>query len=232
MFEFRKLRVFQYEANRIYLSHLGKRQRVQDIKTVLRNRISMEFCPICYKQTKKEIWKKENRFKESRWVFCPNHGYVKEDQQRTTACSKRNNGKYFLRIKPLITKGSVAIYNENNKIVSAAGRVLIMSIMFITISLCFILGYFVGTNASPPFLMYSVQVGAFSDASHAMTLKTLLATKGYKAVIEKPGLARRDQFYRVFIGKQSNRNSAKILSAKIKETEGIQAFVTSIQDKK
>jgi hypothetical protein len=189
----------------------------------------MEFCPICYKQIEKEIWKKENGFKESRWVFCPNHGYLKEGQQRITARFKRNNRKYFLRINPSITKGSIAIYNE---IVSAAGRVLIMSIIFITISLCFILGYFVGTNANSPIFMYSVQVGAFSDVSHAMTLKKLLAAKGYKAVIEKPGSLRRDQFYRVFIGKQSSRNSAEILSAKIKETEGIQAFVTSIRHKK
>jgi hypothetical protein len=188
----------------------------------------LEFCPICYKQTEKEIWKKENRFKESKWVFCPKHGYVKQDQQRITARSKRNNRKYFLRINPPITKESIAIYNE---IVSAAGRVLIMSIMFVTISLCFILGYFVGTNATPPIFMYSVQVGAFSDASHAMTLKTLLAAKGYKAVIEKPGSVRKDQFYRVFIGEQSNRSSAEILSARIEGTEGIQAFVTSVQNK-
>ncbi len=205
---------------------------LQDIRTGWGNRISMEFCPICYKQIEKEIWKKENRFKESRWVFCPNHGYVKEDQQRITARSKRNNGKYLLRINPSITKAIAAIYNENNAIISTVGRVLIMSTIFIAILLCFILGYFVGTNATNPLeFMYSVQVGAFSDESHARTLKTLLAAKGYKADIKEPGSVRGNQLYRVRIGKLSNRNSAEILSAKIEEAEGIQAFVTSIKNK-
>ncbi len=188
----------------------------------------MEFCPICYKQTEKEIWKKENRFKESRWVFCPNHGYIKDEQQRTTVRPKINIKKNFIRTNLSIPKGSTAIYHE---IISTVGRVLIMSTLFTTISLCFILGYFVGTSANnPPQFMYSVQVGAFSNSSHAMSLKTLLATKGYKADIEGPGSVREDQLYRVCIGKLRDRNSAEILSAKIEATEGIQTFVISIQN--
>jgi cell division septation protein DedD len=78
--------------------------------------------------------------------------------------------------------------------------------------------------------MYSVQVGAFSNAAHAISLKTLLDAKGYAADIEEPRSIREGRLYRVCIGKLSNRDSAKILSEKIEATEGIKAFVIPLEE--
>ncbi len=133
-----------------------------------RQNISMEFCPICYKQTEKEIWKKENRFTESRWVFCPNHGYIKDDQQRTALNSKIQSAKRR-RIHAQATKRSAA---KKQAHIFFLSRGLITSVLCIIVSLCMVLGYFVGMYANRhKDTIYPLQVGFFNEASHAKLSK-------------------------------------------------------------
>jgi cell division septation protein DedD len=73
--------------------------------------------------------------------------------------------------------------------------------------------------------VFTVQIGAFENASYAQSLKTLLDKKGYHAYIIPTKKKRK--LYKVCIEKLSDRKKAKALSEKIKETEGYQAFVTS-----
>jgi hypothetical protein len=124
----------------------------------------MEFCPICYKQTEKEIWKKENRFKEIRWVFCPNHGYIKDDQRRTALNLKIQAAKKR-RIRSAALKKPSALYNKHAFLLSKG---LIISVLFIIISICTVLGFFVGVQANRhKDIIYSSHIGSFNKASHA-----------------------------------------------------------------
>ena len=102
----------------------------------------MEFCPICYKHIEKEIWKKENKFKEIRWVFCPNHGYVKDEQQRTSLNARiqaaRKQGVYSAE-----SKRPPFIQNNRGFLI---GKGAITSFLCMLILLCAALGYFVGVH--------------------------------------------------------------------------------------
>ena len=73
--------------------------------------------------------------------------------------------------------------------------------------------------------LFTIQVGAFNDAYYAKALKTRLNKKGYHAFITISS-SKEGRFYKVLVGKFSNRGKAEMLSAKIKRAEGIQTFVT------
>lgn len=81
----------------------------------------------------------------------------------------------------------------------------------------------------PKEAIFTVQVGAFRNASYAETLATWLKDKGYNAYITATGPKEGEKFYKVYIGKFAKKEKAKILSEKIKSSEGLQAFVTLLQ---
>jgi len=81
----------------------------------------------------------------------------------------------------------------------------------------------------PKEAVFTVQVGAFRNASYAEALATWLKDKGYNAYITVIGSKEGEKLYKVYIGKFINREKAKTLSEKIKSSEGLQAFVTSLQ---
>jgi cell division septation protein DedD len=78
----------------------------------------------------------------------------------------------------------------------------------------------------PSEAIFTVQVGAFSNASYAEALATWLKEKGYH-VYTLLGSKEGKKLYKVCIGKFIEREKAKILSEKIKNSEGLQTFVTS-----
>ena len=80
-------------------------------------------------------------------------------------------------------------------------------------------------SSKTPSAVFTVQAGAFENASYAQSLKTLLDKKGYHAYIIPS--KKKGKLYKVCIEKFSDREKAKTLSEKIKKTEGIHAFVTS-----
>ena len=74
--------------------------------------------------------------------------------------------------------------------------------------------------------VFTVQVGAFEDASYAEALKKELNKKGYKVYITTLELKGNEKLHKVCIGKFSSREKAEVLSTKIKKKEGLQTFVT------
>jgi len=79
----------------------------------------------------------------------------------------------------------------------------------------------------PSKTVFTVQVGSFEDASYAEALKKELNKKGYKVYITTLKLKGNEKLYKVCIGRFSSREKADLLSAKIKNKEGLQTFVTS-----
>jgi septal ring-binding cell division protein DamX len=75
-------------------------------------------------------------------------------------------------------------------------------------------------------LMFTVQVGAFSDAYYAKSLRMRLNRKGYHAYTTIAPLEKKGRLYKVWVGKFNNREEAEIVSEKIKKAEGLQTFVT------
>jgi cell division septation protein DedD len=75
-------------------------------------------------------------------------------------------------------------------------------------------------------IIYTVQVGAFKDASDADTLAERLENKGYKTYTALSESRREGGLYKVWIGKFNTRKEAEIQSVKIKKAEGLHAFVT------
>jgi len=69
-----------------------------------------------------------------------------------------------------------------------------------------------------------VQVGSFTDAKKALSLRNNLRKKSYKAFVEKVS-GRSGKLYRVRIGPVANRKLAEGLSSKLK-TEGVKGFIT------
>ena len=78
----------------------------------------------------------------------------------------------------------------------------------------------------PSEAIFSVQVGAFRNASYAKVIATMLYEKGYKAYVTHSVTKEGERLYRVCLGKFSDRENAKSLSGKIKKTEGLETFVT------
>lgn len=77
--------------------------------------------------------------------------------------------------------------------------------------------------------IFTVQVGAFRNASYAKDLTKWLKEKGYNAYIYISGSKEEEKLYKVCIGKFIEREKAKTLSEKIRNSEGLQTFVTSLQ---
>ena len=77
--------------------------------------------------------------------------------------------------------------------------------------------------------IFTVQVGAFKNHSYAEALIARLKEKGYSAYITLSGSREGEKLHKVFIGKFFEREKAKTLSEKIKNSEGFQTFVTSLQ---
>jgi hypothetical protein len=78
----------------------------------------------------------------------------------------------------------------------------------------------------PSETIFAVQVGAFRNASYAKTLVTKLYEKGYKAYITNSVTKEGEKLYKVCVGKFSDREKAKTLSEKIRNSEGIETLVT------
>jgi cell division septation protein DedD len=78
----------------------------------------------------------------------------------------------------------------------------------------------------PASVLYTVQVGAFKNATDADALKKKLEKKGYKTSMELSESKKEGALYKVWVGKFSTRKDAESLSMKIKKTESLQAFVT------
>ena len=74
--------------------------------------------------------------------------------------------------------------------------------------------------------LYTVQVGAFKNAADAEAVKKKLEKKGYKTSTALSESKKEGDLYKVWVGRFTTRNEADALSAKIKKTEGLQAFVT------
>jgi cell division septation protein DedD len=72
---------------------------------------------------------------------------------------------------------------------------------------------------------YTVQAGAFKNASEANILKVKLRKKGYKASLSPIGAKKQEKLYRVLVGEFSRKSEAELLAVRIKKTEGLPAFV-------
>lgn len=81
----------------------------------------------------------------------------------------------------------------------------------------------------PASAMFTVQMGAFSDLSHAKSLKRRFNKKGYDAYITSSTTLEEGKLYKVCIGKFIEREKAKTLSEKIRNSDGLQTFVTTLQ---
>jgi len=81
-------------------------------------------------------------------------------------------------------------------------------------------------SQKPTRIIYTVQVGAFKNASEADTLKNRLEKKGYKMHTTMSESRREGVLYKLWTGEFSTREEAEALSVKIKKAEGLQTFVT------
>jgi DedD protein len=73
---------------------------------------------------------------------------------------------------------------------------------------------------------YTVQVGAFRNASDADALRAKLGKKGYKTFLIELKAKNIEPLYKVTVGSFSTRNEAELLAAKMKTSEGLKTFVT------
>ena len=84
-------------------------------------------------------------------------------------------------------------------------------------------------SGEPSEVIFTVQAGAFRNASYAKAFETWLKEKGYSAYMTLSESKEGEKLYKVYIGKFTEREEAKTLSEKIRNSEGIQTFVTSLQ---
>lgn len=89
---------------------------------------------------------------------------------------------------------------------------------------------FTKENTSPknPSTIFTVQVGAFTNALYANFLATQLKEKGYDAFIILAESENHKKLYKVCVGRFSNRDEAEALAEIIKNKEGLQAFVITL----
>lgn len=73
--------------------------------------------------------------------------------------------------------------------------------------------------------VFTVQAGAFREASHAESLKAMLHKKGYVATIVSSKSKERGTLHKVFVGAFKEKKKAENLSREIGKQEGIQTFV-------
>jgi cell division septation protein DedD len=84
-------------------------------------------------------------------------------------------------------------------------------------------------SQNPSDTIYTVQAGAFKNSSHAEALIARLKEKGYTAYITLSGAKNGGNLHKVCIGKFAKKEEAKTLSEKIRNSEGLQTFVTSLR---
>lgn len=77
-------------------------------------------------------------------------------------------------------------------------------------------------------VIFTVQVGSFSNASRAEALREKLKEKGYNSYITISKLKMDKKPYKIFIGKFKSREKAENLRKKIKKIEVPETFVTPI----
>jgi cell division septation protein DedD len=73
---------------------------------------------------------------------------------------------------------------------------------------------------------YTVQAGAFRNASEASILKIKLNKKGYKASVATAETKRHEKLYKVIVGEFRKKNEADLLAVRIRKTERLRTFVT------
>ena len=73
---------------------------------------------------------------------------------------------------------------------------------------------------------YTVQAGAFRNASDADILKAKLNKKGYKASVAAAETKKHEKVYKVLVGEFTSKNDADLSSVRISKTEGLRTFVT------
>lgn len=82
------------------------------------------------------------------------------------------------------------------------------------------------TQKSAKKAKYTVQIGAFKNASEADSLKEKFSKKRYKAFIIVAKTKKHEKLYKVMIGEFGTRKEAELLSVKVKKAEGLRTFVT------
>jgi len=73
---------------------------------------------------------------------------------------------------------------------------------------------------------YTVQVGAFRNASDADALRSKLDKKGHKTFLIELKTKNNEPLYKITVGAFSTRNEAELISLKMKKSEGLKTFVT------
>ncbi len=82
------------------------------------------------------------------------------------------------------------------------------------------------THVSDMTNKYTVQVGAFRNASDADALRSKLDKKGHKTFLIELKTKNNEPLYKITVGAFSTRNEAELLSLKMKQSEGLKTFVT------
>jgi cell division protein FtsN len=73
---------------------------------------------------------------------------------------------------------------------------------------------------------YTLQAGAFKNASDANALKSKLQKKGYKISVTSTKSKNHEKLYKVLVGEFNTRKEAELLAVKMKKSEGLHPFVT------
>lgn len=84
----------------------------------------------------------------------------------------------------------------------------------------------VETARDPSPRKYTVQVGAFKNAEEAEGLKARLNGKGYKAFVVESQTKNQGLLHKVMLGTFKTRKEAEVAAIKVKNAEGLRAFVT------
>jgi cell division septation protein DedD len=82
------------------------------------------------------------------------------------------------------------------------------------------------TNISDKTRKYTVQIGAFRNASDADALRSKLDKKGHRTFLIESKTKNNEPLYKIAAGAFTTRNEAELLAAKIKKSEGLKTFVT------
>ncbi|MEW6107644.1 MAG: SPOR domain-containing protein [Nitrospirota bacterium] len=75
-------------------------------------------------------------------------------------------------------------------------------------------------------IIYTVQLGAFKNASDAENFKAKYDKKGYATYITVSKNSTNEKIYKIRTGEFRERKDAEILSLKLKKNEGLNSFVT------
>lgn len=82
------------------------------------------------------------------------------------------------------------------------------------------------TTKEPSARRYTVQVGAFKNTEEAEALKSRLNGKGYRAFVVESRTKNHGLLHKVMVGTYPTRKEAEVVSIKIRNAEGLRAFVT------